>query len=96
MSPVQDSQSCCKSTAPPGIETRSAISPYDHGFACQSSAPSINELDQFYRQEGTNLTVQACKKALNEARTTPTQITHTIGVTGTNQGNPGYDLLVNR
>jgi type III polyketide synthase len=79
-----------------GIESRSAISSYDSGFACQLSAPSINELDQFYRQEGVDLTVQACKKALQEACISPHRITHTIGVTCTNQGNPGYDILVNR
>ncbi|KAJ5661552.1 uncharacterized protein N7477_009168 [Penicillium maclennaniae] len=59
-------------------------------------APSISEIDKFFRQAGVDLTVQACEKALEEAHLAPQQITHTIGVTCTNQGNPGYDLLVAR
>ncbi|KAJ5836386.1 hypothetical protein N7447_002412 [Penicillium robsamsonii] len=77
-----------------GIETRSAIRPYEVGFATQKNPPSISEIDQFFRQAGVDLAVEACKKALREARVTPQQITHTIGVTCTNQGNPGYDFLV--
>lgn len=53
-------------------------------------------MDQFFRQEGVALTVQACKKALREWGGEMADITHTIGVTCTNQGNPGYDLLVNQ
>ncbi|KAJ5512753.1 hypothetical protein N7463_002305 [Penicillium fimorum] len=77
-----------------GIETRSAIRPYEVGFATQKDPPSISEIDQFFRQAGVDLAVEACKKALKEACVTPQQITHTIGVTCTNQGNPGYDFLV--
>lgn len=40
--------------------------------------------------------MQACKKALREWAGEYSDITHTIGVTCTNQGNPGYDLLVNQ
>ncbi|KAJ5293398.1 uncharacterized protein N7443_009351 [Penicillium atrosanguineum] len=79
-----------------GIETRSAIQPYETEFATQPDAPAISEIDQFFRQAGVDLTVQACKKALEEAQVAPRQITHTIGVTCTNSGNPGYDLLVAR
>ncbi|KAJ5360187.1 hypothetical protein N7517_009378 [Penicillium concentricum] len=77
-----------------GIETRSAIRPYEVGFATQKGPPSISEIDQFFRQAGVDLAVEACKKALGEAHVTPQQITHTIAVTCTNQGNPGYDFLV--
>ncbi|KAJ5164934.1 uncharacterized protein N7500_006764 [Penicillium coprophilum] len=77
-----------------GIETRSAIRPYEVGFATQVHAPSISEIDQFFRQAGVDLAVEACEKALDDAHITPQQITHTIGVTCTNQGNPGYDFLV--
>lgn len=56
----------------------------------------MSEIDHFFRQAGVDLAVQACTKALEEAHLTPQQITHTIGVTCTNQGNPGYDLLVAR
>ena len=79
-----------------GIDTRSAIRSYETGFGCQAEPPSINDLDSFYREHGVNLTVQACRKALKEWGGNPSDITHTIAVTCTNQGNPGYDLLVNR
>jgi type III polyketide synthase len=78
-----------------GIETRSAVRPYK-AFATQTDPPSISEIDQFFRQAGVDLAVQACQKALIEAHIAPQQITHTIGVTCTNQGNPGYDFLVAR
>ncbi|KAK9851585.1 Thiolase-like [Penicillium brevicompactum] len=79
-----------------GIETRSAIRQYDTGFATDSKEPSIADIDNFFREAGVDLAVQACKKALGEANIAPEQITHTIGVTCTNQGNPGYDLPVAR
>lgn len=79
-----------------GIETRSAIRSYECGFASQSCPPNISDLDQFFRQAGVDLTVQACRKALRESRVPCSKITHTIAVTCTNQGNPGYDLVVNR
>jgi type III polyketide synthase len=62
----------------------------------QTDPPSISEIDQFFRQAGADLAVQACQKALIESHIAPEQITHTIGVTCTNQGNPGYDFLVAR
>ncbi|KAM5457534.1 hypothetical protein MaudCBS49596_000729 [Microsporum audouinii] len=79
-----------------GIDTRSAIQSFEKGFGCQAEPPSIKELDGFYRENGVNLAVQACRKALGEWAGRPSDITHTIAVTCTNQGNPGYDLLVNR
>ncbi|EGD95446.1 hypothetical protein TESG_02927 [Trichophyton tonsurans CBS 112818] len=78
-----------------GIETRSSIRCYETGFACDSVPPSIADLDELFRRDGVDLTVQACMKAMKEAGVLPEQITHTVGVTCTNQGNPGYDLLVN-
>lgn len=53
-------------------------------------------MDVLYREVGVDLTVQACKTALQEAGIEYSSITHTVGVTCTNQGNPGYDLLVNK
>ncbi|KAF3401899.1 Polyketide synthase 5 [Penicillium rolfsii] len=79
-----------------GIETRSAVKPYEAGFATQADPPSISEIDRFFRQAGVNLAVQACQKALAEARVSPQQITHTVAVTCTNSGNPGYDFFVAR
>ncbi|KAF3482228.1 uncharacterized protein GIQ15_04987 [Arthroderma uncinatum] len=79
-----------------GIETRASIQTFETGFACESIPPSIADLDQLFRQDGVDLTVQACGKAIVESQVTAKQITHTIAVTCMNQGNPGYDLLVNR
>jgi type III polyketide synthase len=77
-----------------GIDTRAAIRNYESGFASRPDPPSITELDAFYRQAGVDLAAQACRKAIREWGGAPTDITHTIAVTCTNQGNPGYDLLV--
>ncbi|KAK0124167.1 hypothetical protein ONS95_009149 [Cadophora gregata] len=79
-----------------GIETRSSIRSYDSGFTNQPDPPSISDIDHFFRKAGVDLTVQACKKALREWAGDYSDITHTIGVTCTNQSNPGYDLLVNQ
>ncbi|EFE42584.1 hypothetical protein TRV_02665 [Trichophyton verrucosum HKI 0517] len=78
-----------------GIETRSSIRSYETGFACGPVPPSIADLDELFRRDGVDLAVQACMKAMKEAGVLPEQITHTVSVTCTNQGNPGYDLLVN-
>lgn len=77
-----------------GIETRALVRPYDKGFTNLTNPPTICELDVFYRQAGVDLTVQACRKALKEWGGSYQDITHTVAVTCTNAGNPGYDLLV--
>ncbi|KAL2838942.1 chalcone synthase B [Aspergillus pseudodeflectus] len=77
-----------------GIESRASILPYTNGFATQSIPPTITEIDHFFRTAGVDLAVSACKRALRDARTPPTKITHSVAVTATNQGCPGYDLLV--
>jgi type III polyketide synthase len=79
-----------------GIDTRSAISTYEDGFGAQSTPPTIDEMDEFFREHGVDLATQACRKALREWGGRLGEITHTVGVTCTNQGNPGYDLLVCR
>lgn len=79
-----------------GIKARSSIRSYETGYANQTEAPSLADMDQLYRAAGVDLTVQACKKALREWGGGYSDITHTVGVTCTNQGNPGYDLLVNQ
>ncbi|RYP15356.1 hypothetical protein DL765_005747 [Monosporascus sp. GIB2] len=77
-----------------GIDTRASVRAYDSGFANRPDPPSIIDLDSFYRQVGVDLAAQACRKAMKEWGGSPADITHTIAVTCTNQGNPGYDLLV--
>ena len=76
------------------IESRSTIKAIEDPFWSRSVPPSISELDRFFRRAGVDLTVQACKKALRDAKLPPTKVTHTVGVTCTNAGNPGFDLLV--
>ena len=79
-----------------GIETRASVQSYDSDFVNQTAPPSVSEVDAFYRQAGVDLAVQACRKALKEWGGEYSDITHTIAVTCTNQGNPGYDLLVHK
>ncbi|EGP91445.1 uncharacterized protein MYCGRDRAFT_31911 [Zymoseptoria tritici IPO323] len=79
-----------------GIETRSAVSTYKDGFGTGKDPPTIADIDSFFRVVGVDLTVQASRKALQEWGGNKSQITHTVGVTCTSQGNPGYDVLVNQ
>ncbi|KAK8023587.1 hypothetical protein PG993_011653 [Apiospora rasikravindrae] len=79
-----------------GIDARPAIHPYETGFGCESEPPNIQDIDNCFREHGVDLAVQACHKALAEWGGKPSAITHTVAVTCTNQGNPGYDVLVNR
>lgn len=78
-----------------GIETRSTIRSFESGLGSNRSAPpDVATQDALFRKAGVDLTVQACKKAIKEWGGVLMNITHTIGVTCTNTGNPGYDLLV--
>lgn len=56
--------------------------------------PTIDDLSRMFRTIGVDLTALACGKALQEAHLHAGDITHVVAVTCTNQGNPGYDLLV--
>lgn len=80
-----------------GIETRAAVLDLKKGSGLvdQPEPPTIVDLDEHFRTVGVELAVQACNKALIEAEISHKDITHTVAVTCTNQGNPGYDLLVN-
>lgn len=77
-----------------GIQTRAAVSDYKQSFATSPKPPTIEDLDEHFRTVGVDLATQACEKALQEASVTPEDITHTVAVTCTNQGSPGYNLLV--
>jgi type III polyketide synthase len=79
-----------------GIETRAAVSTYEHGFASEKVPPSISEIDDFFLEVGVDLAVRACRKAMEEANMRPEDITHTVAVTCTSQSNPGYDKLVSQ
>lgn len=58
-----------------GIDTRATIRTYESGFACQAEPPSIRDLDEFFREKGVDLAVQACRKALREWGGDPKDIT---------------------
>nr|OQO24407.1 hypothetical protein B0A51_08626 [Rachicladosporium sp. CCFEE 5018] len=80
-----------------GIETRAGVCNHGtHAFGTNKDPPTIAELDKFFRIEGVKLAVEACKAALSESGIAVDQITHTVAVTCTNQGSPGYDLLVHQ
>ncbi|CAD0051407.1 unnamed protein product [Aureobasidium pullulans] len=76
-------------------DTRSSVSTYDAGFANDAAPPSIADMDALFRSVGVGMTVKACCKAIEDWGGVPSDITHTVAVTCTNQGNPGYDFLVN-
>ncbi|OQO08813.1 hypothetical protein B0A48_05703 [Cryoendolithus antarcticus] len=80
-----------------GIETRAGVCDHGtNGFGTNKDPPKIAELDDFFRIEGVKLAVEACKAALSVSCIAVDQITHTVAVTCTNQGSPGYDLLVHQ
>lgn len=79
-----------------GITTRASISEYESGFTSGQDLPTINELDNFFREAGVDLAAQACVKATNEWGGETGVITQTVAVTYTSQCNPGYGLLVAR
>ncbi|CAD0107148.1 unnamed protein product [Aureobasidium uvarum] len=78
-----------------GIETRPAIRDYETGFGTETMLRTIADTDALFRTAGVELTVQACNKALGESTLNLDDFTHTMAVTCTNQGNPGFDFLVN-
>jgi type III polyketide synthase len=77
-----------------GIQTRASVLDFKQGFAANQQPPILADLDEHFRNIGVDLATQACRKALQEVDITPKDITHTVAVTCTNQGDPGYNLLV--
>ncbi|KAK6005929.1 hypothetical protein QM012_007571 [Aureobasidium pullulans] len=78
-----------------GIETRSAIFDYSMEHSTDSIPSRIEDMDRLFRTAGVDMTVDACNRAMKEGSIRPNDITHTVAVTCTNQGNPGFDVLVN-
>ncbi|KAL8863090.1 MAG: hypothetical protein Q9178_000464 [Gyalolechia marmorata] len=73
-----------------GIETRFTIRSFESSLGSNRRTPSdVSEQDALFRKAGVDLTVQAYRKALREWGGGFDQITHTVGVTCTNTGNPG-------
>jgi type III polyketide synthase len=76
-----------------GIDTRAVIQPLDGPFFNQPT-PTICDADDIFRTAGVDLAVEACKKAISEWGGSINDITHTVAVTVTNAGAPGFDFLV--
>ena len=79
-----------------GIQSRAAVGAWKEAAWNQQEPPKAEDLDQYFRTHGTRLAVDACKKAMAESKSAAADITHTVSVTATNAGSPGYDLLVSQ
>ena len=77
-----------------GINTRASINVYEQPMWNQDRSPTIEELDTVFREKAVPLTTSACQDAIREWGGNAKEITHSIAVTATNAGNPGYDHLV--
>lgn len=78
-----------------GIHTRSTVS-IDVPFINQATAPTIDELAEFFLTEGVRLATGAARKAIAEWGGDVSAITHVVAVTCTNSANPGYDYYLAR
>ncbi|KAK0611429.1 thiolase-like protein [Immersiella caudata] len=78
-----------------GIKERPNIIARDDPLFNRAVPPTISELDQVFRTRAVDLAARACRKAIADWGGTVSQITHTVAVTGSNAGSPGYDVLVN-
>lgn len=77
-----------------GIDTRAAVGDIDHPLVNQPSAPSISQLNDYFRLEGVRLSVNACHQAIKEWGGRVDEITHVVSTTCTNSANPGFDHYV--
>ncbi|KAH7413915.1 thiolase-like protein, partial [Phaeosphaeria sp. MPI-PUGE-AT-0046c] len=76
------------------IRSRRTIIDHSEWTEANALPPTLSELSSIFRTTGVELATQACTKAMVEAHAVPKDITHVVAVTCTDQGNPGYDLLV--
>ena len=77
-----------------GIDTRAIVDLESDALLNQLEPTSAEYLDQVYRQQGVDLAVGACQKALREWGGSAEEVTHVVAVTATNGGSPGYGQLV--
>ena len=78
-----------------GIDTRGLITPFGQPlWEDRANPPTIEQKDDFYRQHATQLAVGACREAIKEWGGQMKDITHTVAVTCTNAGSPGFDQEV--
>jgi type III polyketide synthase len=76
------------------IHRRQTILDFSEVTDKDAEPPTIDTLSQVFRRDGVDLAVSACTKAMKDANVSAAGITHVVAVTCTDQGNPGYDLLV--
>jgi type III polyketide synthase len=76
------------------IHRRQTILDFSKVTEKDAEPPTIDALSHIFRNDGVDLAVSACTKAMEEAKVSAADITHVVAVTCTDQGNPGYDLLV--
>ncbi|KAI4907542.1 hypothetical protein J4E90_009571 [Alternaria incomplexa] len=76
------------------IVSRPTILDYTGWTKENTAPPDADSISRMFRTEGVQLTTLACKEAMREACLEPSDITHTVAVTCTDQSNPGYDLFV--
>ncbi|RKF71237.1 2-pyrone synthase [Golovinomyces cichoracearum] len=77
-----------------GIENRSSVLAEDHPLMTRKIPPNISEISAEFSSKGIPLAVAAARKALQEAQTSVSEITHIVSTTCTNSANPGFDHLV--
>jgi fungal type III polyketide synthase len=75
-----------------GIEKRGFLFGRGHPFYEQRTPPSITEAAAALRQRGVPLAAQAALKALDDARSSPDEITHLVCTTTGDASNPSFDL----
>ncbi|KAK5467666.1 hypothetical protein LTS15_000639 [Exophiala xenobiotica] len=77
-----------------GIDARSAIGNIDHPIANGPEPPTIADLCDLFLDYGVKLSVEACRKALEQWGGDLSEITHVVATTCTNSANPGFDHYV--
>jgi type III polyketide synthase len=77
-----------------GIELRSTIATEDHPIINQPKPPTIDQLNTIFLEESVKLSVNACRRAIEESGVHIDEITHVVSTTCTNSANPGFDHYV--
>lgn len=79
-----------------GIHARGLVAPLGQRLwdDPRANPPTIEQTDALYSEHATQLTVGACKKAIQEWGGRLSDITHTVAVICMNAGSPGFDHAV--
>ncbi|KAL9616671.1 MAG: hypothetical protein Q9160_008494 [Pyrenula sp. 1 TL-2023] len=77
------------------IDTRGLIAPFGQSlWEDKTRPPNIEETNALYRKHALQLSSRACQKAIKEWGGHTKDITHTVAVTCTDAGSPGFDQAV--